>query len=146
MPLIRYWVGDRGAFSERICSCGRGLPLLSGVEGRVLDVVRAPNGNVLGGTFWTLLFRSKPGINRFQVIQEDINGITVRYTKDPSVAKLNLEYFAKKISEKCGEDFRVDFQEVDEIGKTVSGKTRFVVSKFSEEPSLSLAKPDAPGK
>ncbi len=130
MPFIRYRIGDRGTLYNRACSCGRGLPLLEGIEGRTLDVVRAPNGNALGGTFWTLLFRSKPGIKTFQVIQEDMRGIAVLYVHDTSVHDVPLDYFKKKIRGKCGENFKVDFQEVKQIKKTTSGKTRFVISKL----------------
>lgn len=130
MPFIRYRIGDRGTLSTRACSCGRGLPLLQGIEGRTLDVVRTPNGNALGGTFWTLLFRSRPGIKAFQVIQEDMRGIIVLYVRDTSAHDVPLDYFKKKIRGKCGEDFKVDFQEVKQIKKTTSGKTRFVISKL----------------
>lgn len=131
-PLIRYRIGDIGSFKKEPCSCGRGLPLLEQVEGRTLDVVRAPNGNRLGGTFWTLLFRSKPGIKSFQVIQETLDDITVKYVKDHSVT-IDLPVFEKRIKEKCGAGFTIHFEEVSDIPKTASGKTRFVVSKIKGE-------------
>lgn len=134
MPLIRYRIGDRGKFSDGICSCGRGLPLMEEIEGRTLDVIRAPNGSALGGTFWTLLFRSRPGIQSFQVVQEEIGGITVCYVPDHAAPDIFLDYFAAKIREKCGHDFRVDFQFAERIEQTVSGKTRFIVSKLGSGP------------
>ena len=39
LPFIRYRTGDLGIMSERVCSCGRGLPLLGKVEGRVQDMI-----------------------------------------------------------------------------------------------------------
>lgn len=134
MPLIRYRIGDRGKLSVGTCSCGRGLPLFAEIEGRTLDVIRASNGNVLGGTFWTLLFRSRRGILSFQVIQEEISGIIVKYVPDESGDNGSLEYFSDKIKEKCGDDFRVDFQRVERIEQTVSGKTRFVISRLNHLP------------
>jgi len=35
MPFIRYAIGDVGKPSDDLCSCGRGLPLMSSIEGRV---------------------------------------------------------------------------------------------------------------
>jgi phenylacetate-CoA ligase len=131
MPLIRYRIGDIGVLSSKSCSCGRGLPLLRAVEGRTLDVIRTPSGKALGGTFWTLLFRSRPGIKSFQVVQENIAGITVRYVQDAEVEDFPLGHFIGKIREKCGTDFEVSFQQVDEIAKTDSGKARFVISNLS---------------
>ncbi|MCK5074211.1 MAG: phenylacetate--CoA ligase family protein, partial [Bacteriovoracaceae bacterium] len=133
MPLIRYRIGDMASFKKTLCSCGRGLPLLEQVEGRTLDIVRAPNGNRLGGTFWTLLFRSRPGIKSFQVIQERLDEIIIKYVKDGSVANTDLLSFESHIHEKCGDNLNVHFVEVSSILKTASGKTRFVVSKLRDQ-------------
>jgi phenylacetate-CoA ligase len=133
MPLIRYRIGDMASFKKALCSCGRGLPLLGQVEGRTLDIVRAPNGNRLGGTFWTLLFRSRPGIKAFQVIQERLDEIIVRYVKDGSVANTDFHLFESRIHEKCSANLNIHFIEVSSIPKTASGKTRFVVSKLKDQ-------------
>ena len=133
MPLIRYRIGDVASFKKALCSCGRGLPLLGQVEGRTLDIVRAPNGNRLGGTFWTLLFRSRPGIKAFQVIQEKLDEIIVRYVKDGSVANTDLHSFESHIHEKCGDNLKVRFIEVSSVPKTASGKNRFVVSRLKDQ-------------
>ena len=42
MPIIRYQVGDMGVLSDRQCPCGRGLPLLEKIEGRMADYVVTP--------------------------------------------------------------------------------------------------------
>ena len=130
MPLIRYRIGDVSSLKNDTCSCGRSLPLLKKVEGRTLDIVKTPNGNRLGGTFWTLLFRSQPGIKTFRVIQETLDGITVEYVKDPTVININLEYYTKKIKKECGKNFIINFKNVIRIPNTISGKTRFVISKL----------------
>ena len=52
-PFIRYKIGDLGVLSQRTCSCGRKLPLLEKVEGRIFDLIVGTNGNMVGGTFWT---------------------------------------------------------------------------------------------
>ncbi|MES2352553.1 MAG: hypothetical protein V4641_33730, partial [Pseudomonadota bacterium] len=48
-PFIRYATGDVGALDTRQCPCGRGLPLLKRVEGRVTDFVVALDGTVMHG-------------------------------------------------------------------------------------------------
>ena len=130
MPLIRYRIGDVASFKPQMCSCGRSLPLLKTVEGRTLDVIKTPNGNRLGGTFWTLLFRSRPGIKNFRVIQDRLNGITVEYVKDTLISNINLNYYEAMIKEKCGNDFIVKFINVIKIPTTTSGKSRFVISRL----------------
>ena len=131
MPFIRYRIGDMGAWKSGKCSCGSSLPLLETIEGRVLDVVEAPNGNRLGGTFWTLLFRNRPGIKTFQVLQKDRQGVEVLFVRDDIADEPPLRYFENQIKEKCGSEFQVRFKEVSEIPLTGSGKRRFVKSELA---------------
>lgn len=129
MPLIRYDIGDRAVVAERrVCACGRGLPMLENVEGRTLEIVVTPDGRKIGGTFWTLLLRSRPGFKQFQVVQKDIGGITIKFVADHELKESALAYFKSRIEEYCGHDFRVEFAEQEKIDLTVSGKQRVIIS------------------
>ena len=44
MPFIRYQIEDSGVPTDRRCSCGRGLPLMSEVTGRLADFLRLTPG------------------------------------------------------------------------------------------------------
>jgi len=44
MPFIRYRTGDLAVQTDRLCSCGRGLPLLERIEGRPFDAIRTTSG------------------------------------------------------------------------------------------------------
>lgn len=132
MPFIRYRIGDVASFKDGMCSCGRSFPLLDQVEGRTLDIIRAPNGNRLGGTFWTILFKSRPGIKSFQVIQDRLEEISVKYVKDSDASNIDFQTFKSRIHQKCGEDFKINFEEASYIPKTSSGKTRIVISKLKD--------------
>jgi phenylacetate-CoA ligase len=129
MPLIRYAIGDRASWSlQTTCECGRGLPLLAGIEGRSMDVVSTRSGKRIGGTYWTILLRSRPGFTQFQVVQDTPDGITVRFIRDDRFDAGVLEYYTQRIREKCGAEFQVLFQEEKELERTAAGKRRLVVS------------------
>lgn len=129
MPLIRYDIGDRGVLAEDlVCSCGRGLPKIQTIEGRTLDVVRTSDGRSIGGTFWTLLLRSRDGFSHFQVIQHTVHGVDINYVKGANFDDDALSYFTEKIREHCGDDFGVSFEEKKSIGLTGSGKRRIIIS------------------
>ncbi|MDP9179468.1 MAG: phenylacetate--CoA ligase family protein, partial [Gemmatimonadota bacterium] len=130
MPLIRYAIGDRGSWATRsVCPCGRGLPMLDTVEGRSLDVVRTRSGLHIGGTYWTILLRSRPGFARFQVVQDTLDGVTIRFVADSHFDQAVLGYYSDRIKEKCGDAFDVAFRKEEDIERTGAGKRRFVVSK-----------------
>jgi len=39
MPFIRYEIGDLGVPSDENCPCGRKLPIMKSVKGRILDTI-----------------------------------------------------------------------------------------------------------
>ena len=132
MPFIRYRIGDIGVLSNRKCDCGRGLPMLEKVEGRTFDIVVGTNGRAVGGTFWTLFLRTAiEGIKQFQVVQEAMNEINIKLVTDESFDESQIATLIKKIREYVGEDMEVNFQIVDKIPTTKSGKFRFVISKVA---------------
>lgn len=128
-PFIRYKIEDIGILSDKKCRCGRGLPLLKKVEGRVWDVIIGANGNRLVGTFW--LVWGVEGIQKFQVIQEEFGEIIIKLMVDKSFTDKERGKLLKRIYSKCGEDMKVDIRLVDEIPLTKSGKHRFIISRIS---------------
>jgi phenylacetate-CoA ligase len=132
MPFVRYRTGDVAVASERACPCGRGLPLLERVEGRIFDEIVTPGGARVGGFFWTWLSRAVPGIERFQIEQRDRGGVIFRIVPGPDWRDDFKARLAEKIRENCGENFKVQFMLVEEIALTPSGKSRFIVSRIEE--------------
>jgi phenylacetate-CoA ligase len=128
MPLIRYRIGDSAAWSDTFAG---GFPVLAAVEGRSLDVVRTRDGRRIGGTFWTIVLREKPGFEQFQVIQKNLAGILVRYVPTPGVDP-DFAWMTDRIGEQCGADLDVSFEAVDFIGPGAGGKHRVVVSKLDD--------------
>lgn len=130
MPLIRYRIEDQGAWGDG-CASNRPYPWLEKVEGRTLDVVRTRRGERIGGTFWTILFRQRPGIQQFQVVQEDLDHLVVRYVRSPEALDVSEEWYRNRIGERCGTSMKVDFERVDRIEPEESGKFRVVKSTLS---------------
>jgi phenylacetate-CoA ligase len=128
MPLIRYRIGDAAVIASGPCECGRGLPLLERLEGRVFDVIALPGGRFVGGTFWTLLARSVPGVRKFQVVQEGPESLELRLVAEGELDPETLEELGRKVKAACGE-VRLEIKLVEAIPDLPSGKQRLVVSK-----------------
>ncbi len=145
MPFVRYRIGDRAKITRRRCPCGRGLPLLEEVTGRGFDVITFPNGNRVGGTFWTLLVKSGEGakhVGAFQVVQTDPCSIVVRYSGESALPPSEEDRIRSCVEEYSGPKLRLEFQHVQEISPTSGGKWRFVVG--CERPGSGHERPDAP--
>jgi phenylacetate-CoA ligase len=128
MPFIRYRIEDLGALKQEPCKCGRGLPLLDSVEGRVYDVIRCPNGSMQTGTFFCKVTRSVRGIREFQVIQESFNKIRFKLVTDEYFQPASTSFLAQTIKKYCGEAMQIDFDQVETIEPLKSGKRRYIVS------------------
>lgn len=130
-PLIRYKIGDLGVLSDRICECGRNLPLLEKVEGRVFDLIVGANGNVVGGTFWTLIKHKIKGWKKFQIIQERRNTLKILVEDNNEIESSFVNHLTDIIKEKLGEGMDVTIQLVKEIPLSKTGKHRWIISKIS---------------
>jgi phenylacetate-CoA ligase len=134
MPLIRYEMGDIGCISDEVCSCGRGLPLIKNIEGRTADILFTPDGKrITAGSLVLYLVDEAPGlVGQIQVIQDKINHVVIRATKDPSLSENIRDYHIMTVKRLFGDTMQVSFEEVDRIEIESSGKYRFTVCQISE--------------
>lgn len=126
-PFVRYRMEDLGSLGQD-CSCGRGLPMLERVDGRVYDLISCPNGTVQTGTFFCKMTRSVEGIEQFQVIQEAPDRLRFKLVTGDKFSRESIEFVEDKIKEHCGEQMEVVFDFVRDIETLKSGKRRYVVS------------------
>jgi phenylacetate-CoA ligase len=134
MPLIRYQMGDLGRPTDRICSCGRGLPLMDVVEGRSADVITTPSGKLLHGEFFTHLFYKLEGVRQFQVIQETREQLTIKIEPMSTFHQAEALRFLEDTIHQHGDPaFNITFEVVDRIPVSSSGKFRFTMSRVPLE-------------
>ncbi len=129
MPFIRYKNEDIGSLSDRQCQCGRGLSLLEKVEGRVLDTIKTEDGRLIPGEFFIYWFMRFDGIERFQIVQEDLYHLHIKIVQHKKFPLERLEYLKKVICDIMGNKINIHFDLVEEIPLTQSGKFRVVISK-----------------
>jgi phenylacetate-CoA ligase len=134
MPFIRYEVGDLGIPSERICPCGRHLPLMDRVAGRTLDVIHLPGGRYLTGLFFThlLLMGDYPGLEAFQFQQTAADQIVGRFVRGPGWREENITRMHQIVRRNLGDDVHLSFEFVEKIPLTASGKWRPVIGLPAE--------------
>lgn len=140
MPLLRYQVEDVGSPSEGICPCGRGLPAMAMVEGRVQDLISLPQGGYLPGEFFPHLLKDYDVV-QFQVVQERPDHLTVQIVRGPGFSQEHLDYVLSKVKEYTGNRIEVSVEFPERIATTASGKFRYTVSHVP----LALAQPSEAG-
>lgn len=133
MPLIRYRNEDIAVASSGPCSCGRGLPMLASVEGRVLDMIVGPEGQLLAGEFFPHLLKDHPSVRRYQVHQDRERAITVRLVPGDGFAEETPRLIERSIRRFLGDRAAISVQVVDDIPLTPAGKFRVTVSEVPVE-------------
>jgi phenylacetate-CoA ligase len=130
MPLLRYQVGDVGAWAGRSCPCGRGLPLLDRLEGREADFVTTPSGEMISGISLTENFALQiPGIAQLQIIQERVDRFRFRIVRGPDFGVKSLERMRELVAKRFGPGVAHECEYVDRIPPEASGKYRFCISR-----------------
>lgn len=136
MPLIRYRIGDLGVYSQKSCSCGRGLPMLEKVIGRTTDVFRNKKGDLIHGLYFTPVFLLRENVVKYQVIQESEECIKVYLVLDnvlpDDFKRENFDDITDKIRLVMGEETKIEFHLVDQIEPSESGKFLYTISKLKQ--------------
>ena len=135
MPLIRYRIGDRAAWAERACTCGRAWPLLQEVHGRVLDAFLTPGNGTINGCYFTMGFFGRDWVEKFQVVQETPEllraFIVLRDRATPSERiQRDLAHYDEHVRAVLGPTCRVEYEFVDAIKPSPQGKHRYTISKL----------------
>jgi phenylacetate-CoA ligase len=132
MPLIRYEIGDRAALladDAPACACGRGGQRLVHLLGRIIDTFKAPDGSLVNGEYFTHLLYFRDAIKRFQVVQTDRERVLFRLVLDGELSGEERDEIVAGTRETMGPGCRVDFETVEEIEPSPSGKYRYTISE-----------------
>lgn len=135
MPLIRYQTGDMAVVGDvSSCPCGRGLSVVKSVEGRVIDVLRMPDGKIVPPTALTLLFdkASAMGIDRAQICQVAQDQIVVKLIPRNREMPPDTGVLENDLRMMMGDKVQIRFEMVTHIPNTAAGKFKFVVSELSD--------------
>jgi len=129
MPLIRYKMGDLGVLANEVCPCGRGLPLIKRMEGRVLNTLYTPDKRrITAGSLVLYLVDEAPGLlGQVQIVQDENDHLTIRLTKEPPPTEEIRNYQIRTVRRLFGDDMKVSFEEVDRINRDPSGKYLFTI-------------------
>jgi len=137
MPFIRYRTGDVAETTDDTCACGRGLPLLKKIQGRLIGLVRDSHGNILSGLPLTDIFefmeQSRHNtVRQYQVIQDKNSDITVKVVRGDHYTEADDLRIVEDFKKHLGEGIRIRIEYVNDIPLTKNGKRLYVLSDIRE--------------
>lgn len=131
-PLIRFRLGDLGAWAPDPCRCGRSLPVIAEVTGRIEDVLVGPDGRQL--VRFHGIFVDQPNVVEGQVVQETRERFRVKVVPGRAFGPDDVANIEARMHQRLGAAAEVIVESVPAIPRTASGKFRAVVSLLDDTP------------
>jgi len=131
--LLNYRLGDVGSLSKEKCPCGRTLPLLSKLEGRVEDILFLQDGRFIHPRAVWAVIKKIEGVLKYQLIQHAPQRFELRLvTVDKDTYPLVVGGILDGLKELLGSSATIESAYFDDLKPKEGGKFR---------PVLSLCKP-----
>lgn len=133
MPFIRYRIGDLAYAidNSKPCECGRGLPRIGAVEGRVQSMVVGANGVGMPGTFFSHVLKDYGyAFQRYQVEQIRPGQLVFRYIPAGRFHPRFLDDVFSVFRQYLGEEMEIRAEAVEQIDMVRTGKFRSVVNRM----------------
>jgi phenylacetate-CoA ligase len=128
MPLMRYRVGDTARFAIESCPCGRGMPVIEEIGGRLDDFVYTRERGFLGRLDPVL--KGVRNIVESQLEQESLDVLRVRFVPAPRFTAEDLQMLENNLRARVGRGIHLEFECTDRIPRSPNGKFRFVISRL----------------
>lgn len=129
-PLIRYNIGDQIIMSNTTCSCGRNMPVVQEILGRVEDTIIGKDGREM--VRFHSVFNGLKTVKQAQVIQESKNAIHVKVVVDKMLDAEEEKIIRNRIISQLGE-MDIEIETVENIPLNNNGKFQAVISKIKRE-------------
>lgn len=133
LPMIRFAISDVVAIDRAPCRCGRTLPRLRAVQGRLDDVLRLPGAGAATVAVHPTQFSAvaaDPAVREFQVVRRG-SGVLLRLVLHDGDAAGATERIVRAVTERLGalgvERPDVTAEVAGSIERTPAGKLRLVV-------------------
>ncbi len=128
-PLIRYRIGDKMIQGDHsiICACGRSMPTIKEVTGRLEDVIISKDGRKM--VYFLYIYFGIPAIRQSQLIQESLDLITLNLSVSKPLTNNEEQLLIERIQAQLGL-VSVTINYVNEIPLNANGKYRAVISKL----------------
>jgi phenylacetate-CoA ligase len=130
MPLLRYNTGDIGSMSNRQnnnCKCGRMLPVLKTLDGRMMSFILLPNGSLIGSAGLSTAFHSKNLIES-QIIQESKNEVLLKLVVTKFFTDIDLRNLLNGLNKRI-KPLKIKYKFVNSIDISPNGKRPWIINK-----------------
>jgi phenylacetate-CoA ligase len=129
MPLIRYELGDYAVAGEP-CPCGRGLPVLKRIVGRVRNMAVDPTGRRFWPSFHAPIWLEVAPLKRIQLVQHAPSAIEIRYVMERALAASEEDRLRASLGKTLAYPYDFSFVRVDAVERKLGEKYEDFISRI----------------
>jgi phenylacetate-CoA ligase len=129
MPLIRYDIGDYAEVGPP-CPCGRGLPVLTRILGRVRNLLTTADGRSYWPEFGMIGISDVLPIRQFQFVQRAPGVVEGRIVAAPALDAAQEQQLRERVLSRLPPGVELSITCVDRIERSASGKFEDFVSEL----------------
>ncbi|MER7667357.1 AMP-binding protein [Kitasatospora sp. NPDC096128] len=130
MPLIRYETSDLAAPLPASAATSLPYPAMTSVAGRLQDLIVTPSGDHVDAYLFSYLFMRFPEVHWFQVVQSEPHRLAVKVYTPQGLSRQTTETLTERIHHHTGFPFEIDFESLDRMPESSTGKFRLCVSEL----------------
>lgn len=127
-PLIRYEIQDYAEVGET-CACGRGLPVLKRVMGRVRNLIALPNGGRVWPVMYSSVWSHVAPIRQLQLVQKTPQLFHARVLIDRPLSESEQTQLIAGFRDSLGYPFEFEFQYLEQAIVNPNGKFESIISE-----------------
>ncbi|HNU41170.1 MAG TPA: hypothetical protein PKH83_01670 [Cyclobacteriaceae bacterium] len=124
-PLIRYRIGDLMRLGDKPCTCGRAMPVIKEIIGRIEDTVVGKDGREM--VRFHGIFINLPNLIEAQIIQHTLDEFEIKVVTNGRWTSEEAATITKRMISQLG-DIRLHINQVDALVRNPSGKFPAVIS------------------
>ena len=133
MPLVRYDIQDY-AEAGAPCACGRGLPVLKRILGRVRNMLVTADGRQYWPVFGTRALMEAAPVRQHQFVQKTHALVEARLVVAAPLSPQQEERFRARVLSQLPAGMRLQLAYVERIERSPGGKFEDFVSELSAAP------------
>jgi phenylacetate-CoA ligase len=129
MPLVRYELGDY-AEAGAPCPCGRGLPVLKRIVGRMRNMAVDPTGRRFWPSFHAPIWLEVAPVKRIQLVQHASSAIEVRYAMERPLSGGEEDRLRASLARTLAYPYDFSFVRVDTVERKPGEKFEDFISRI----------------
>jgi phenylacetate-CoA ligase len=93
------------------------------------DLLRLRDGRLISPSVLTHPFKPLDAIEASQLVQTDLDRLVIRIVKRPEYSDADSAHLVRELKARLGADMRIEFEFLDTLPRTKSGKFKWVISQ-----------------